>query len=74
MALIQPVSWPQSAILKRLRDILLALSGTSSVTVVDSQETDIVDRLDSVILQLEKLNTQLVLFTDNNLSIGETHD
>jgi hypothetical protein len=72
MALIQPVSWSQSAILKRMRDILLALSGTSSVTVSNSKETEIIERLDEVVNLIEKINTQLVLLTGNSLDIGET--
>ncbi len=72
MALVQEVSWSQSAILKRLRDIVLALSGTSTVTVSNSREDETLERLDSIILQMERLNNQLMIVTGNSLDLGET--
>lgn len=64
------VEWSQSAILQRLKQILsqIGAPSTSTKAVTDAQ---VVERLDQVILQMEKLNTQLALITENDIELGE---
>jgi len=78
---IQEVRWSQSAILKRLKDILNAVATPGSTTTTsDSTATvvrnvrdyEIIERLDEVVEQLERLNNQLAFMTENSLNIGET--
>ena len=83
MALIQPVSWSQSSILKRMKDILLAISqGTTTSETVTSdtdatavrnvRDYEILERLDQVINQMERLNTHLSYLTESQLDIGDS--
>ncbi len=81
MALIQEVRWSQSAILGLLKSILNASSAAgatsttsdSAATVVRNvRDYEIIERLDDVVNQLEKLNNQLALMTENSIDIGET--
>ncbi|KKL89624.1 hypothetical protein LCGC14_1912810 [marine sediment metagenome] len=83
MAIVQEIRWAQSAILKRLKDILGAVStpgststtSDSSATVVRNvRDYEILERLDEVVNQLDRLNNQLFLITENQLNIGETFD
>ena len=78
---IQEVRWSQSAILKRLKDILnaVAIPGSTSTTsdtaataVRNVRDYEIIERLDQVVEQLERLNNQLSLMTENSLNMGET--
>ena len=78
---IQEVRWSQSAILKRLKDILnaVAIPGSTSTTsdsaatvVRNVRDYEIIERLDEVVDQLEKLNNQLAIMTENSLDVGET--
>ncbi len=78
---IQEVRWSQSAILKRLKDIVnaVAVPGSTSTTsdsaatvVRNVRDYEIIERLDEVVEQLERLNNQLSLMTENSLSIGDT--
>ncbi len=78
---IQEVRWSQSAILKRLKDILNAVAvpgststtSESSATVVRNvRDYEIIERLDEVVDQLERLNNQLYFMTENSIDIGET--
>lgn len=83
MALIQEVRWAQSVIIKKLTDILGAVSraGSTSTTsdsaaviVRNVRDYEILERLDEVVEQLSRLNNQLSFLTDNQLNIGETFD
>ncbi len=80
---IQEVRWSQSAILKKLSDILnsVSLAGKTSTTsesaatvVRNVRDYEILERLDEVVSELGKLNRQLSLMTENYLDIGETSD
>ena len=78
---IQEVRWSQSAILKRLKDIVnaVAVPGSTSTTsdsaaevVRNVRDYEIIERLDEVVEQLDRLNNQLALMTENSLNTGET--
>ncbi len=65
------VEWSQSAILTLLNKILSVLSSKRVVTVVKPNDLEILGRLDEVVLQLERLNTQLAVATGNTIDLGE---
>ena len=65
------VQWSQSAILTLLNDILSVLSSKRVVTVIKPNDLEILGRLDEVVLQLERLNTQLAVATGNDVELGE---
>ncbi len=83
MALIQEVRWAQAAILKRLRDILNAVSqpgqtsttsDSTAIVVRNVRDYEILERLDEVVIQLDRLNNQLYLITESQVNTGETLD
>lgn len=83
MALIQEVRWAQAAILKRLKDILGAVSrpgqtsttsDSAAIVVRNVRDYEILERLDEVVAQLNILNNQLFLITESQFNIGETFD
>ncbi len=63
------IQWSQSAILTLMNDILSVLSSSSAVAI--SKDPEILARLDEVIHQLERLNTQLAMETGNAVELGE---
>ena len=65
------VQWSQSAILKVINDILSVLSSTRAVEVANAKDIEILGRLDEVVHQLERLNTQLAVATGNAVDLGE---
>lgn len=83
MALIQEVRWAQAAILKRLRDILNAVSqpgqtsttsDSAAIVVRNVRDYEILERLDQVVIQLDRLNNQLYLITESQINTGEALD
>ncbi len=65
------VQWSQGAILKVINDILSVLSSTRAVDVANAKDIEILGRLDEVVHQLERLNTQLAIATGNDVELGE---
>ncbi len=77
---IQEVRFSQSRLLKALKDIFNALSKVGSTsTTSDSEGTvvrnvrdfEIIERLDQTILELNKINNQLFILTENKVELGE---
>ncbi|KKL00895.1 hypothetical protein LCGC14_2628010 [marine sediment metagenome] len=60
--MIKEVSCSNSTILKRLRDILLAVSGTKSISS-DNKQIEIVNKWNEILLQLQRLHLHLFLLT-----------
>ncbi len=78
---IQEVRFSQSRLLKALKDIFNALSkqGSTSTTsdsagevVRNVRDFEIIERLDQTILELNKINNQLFILTENKVELGES--